>query len=115
MADSIPAGAAATPADTAEMARQFTDLAQRSSQLVMKYFERMAKEPGAAGMDETRVGRAFTEAFQQIWSDPMKLMQLQMNMWGDYLNLWQSTWLKAMGMGAAPVAEAATGAGGAPA
>ena len=109
MADSIPAGAAATPADTAEMARQFTDLAQRSSQLVMKYFERMAKEPGAAGMDETGVGRAFTEAFQQIWSDPMKLMQLQMNMWGDYMNLWQSTWLKAMGMGAAPVAEAATG------
>jgi hypothetical protein len=101
------AAAAPAPVDTAEMARQFTELAQRSSQLVMSYFERMAKEPGAPSMDEAGVGRAFTEAFQQIWSDPMKLMQLQMNMWGDYMNLWQSTWLKAMGMAVAPVAEAA--------
>jgi polyhydroxyalkanoate synthase len=119
MAESRPAGAAANPTaaagtaaapvDTAEMARQFTDLAQRSSQLVMQYFERMAARDGSAAVDEIGVGRAFTEAFQQIWSDPMKMMQLQMNMWGDYMNLWQSTWLKAMGMAVAPVAEAAKG------
>ena len=54
MAESRPTSAAGNPAadptaapapvDTAEMARPFTELAQRSSQLVMSYFERMAKE-----------------------------------------------------------------------
>jgi polyhydroxyalkanoate synthase len=118
MAEPTPAGAAAStlagtstaaPVDTAEMTRQFGELAQRSAQLVMNYFDRMSKDAGTAAVDEIGVGRAFTEAFQHIWSDPMKLMQLQMNMWGDYMNLWQSTWLKALGMAVAPVAEAAKG------
>ena len=97
-------GAPAT--DPAEVARQFSELSQRSAQLVMKFFERTAHGSGNLLADELGVGRAFTEVFQKMWHDPVKVMQAQMNMWGDYMNLWQSTWMKAMGMEAPAVAEA---------
>jgi polyhydroxyalkanoate synthase subunit PhaC len=101
--------AAANRPDPAELARQFSELAQRSSQMVMGFFERNAKNAGGMPADELGVGRAFTDAFQKMWSDPVKLMQTQMNMWGDYMNLWQSTWMKAMGMAGPAVAEAGSG------
>ncbi|MBC7779990.1 MAG: class I poly(R)-hydroxyalkanoic acid synthase [Proteobacteria bacterium] len=96
-------------AQAPDMARQFNELAQRSSHLVTQFLERTAQHPGAMPSDEMGVGRAFTEAFQKMWSDPMKLAQSQMNMWGDYVNLWQSTWMKSMGMAVAPIAEAEKG------
>ena len=103
------AASTAGPHDPAELVRQFTDLSQRSAQLVMQYFERTTNSAGAQSTDEMGVQQAFGEAFQKLWGDPVKLMQTQMNMWGDYMNLWQSTWMKAMGMPGATVAETTAG------
>ena len=91
--------------DPAALARQFADLAQRSSQLVTRFFERTARDPGAVAQDDLGLARAFGEALTRLWGDPVRLAQTQMQLWQDYMQLWQSTWLRAMGMQVAPVAS----------
>ncbi len=95
--------------DPTALARQFTELAQRSSQLVARFFERTARDPAGIAQDDLGLARAFGEALTRLWGDPVRLAQAQMNLWQDYMQLWQSTWLRAMGLQAAPVATPTQG------
>jgi polyhydroxyalkanoate synthase len=54
-------------------------------------------------------GPAFMELAANMLANPAKLAEAQLNLWWDYMSLWQSSVLKMLGAPAEPVAEPAKG------
>ncbi|HSD54664.1 MAG TPA: class I poly(R)-hydroxyalkanoic acid synthase, partial [Burkholderiales bacterium] len=59
--------------------------------------------------DEFGIARAFMDMWAKLLANPMALAEAQMNMYFDYLRLWQSSWLKLLGQAPEPVAAPAQG------
>jgi polyhydroxyalkanoate synthase len=93
--------------DPAELARLYTDIANRSSELLGKFIERHADGQMKPMADELGISKAFFEAWSHM--DPFRLAQTQVKLWTDYWSLWQTSMMKLMGQTAAPVAEPARG------
>jgi polyhydroxyalkanoate synthase len=92
-----------------DLARNFSEIAQRSSKVLSEYLNRQAKG-GQLGMaDELGIAKAFMDMAAKLMMDPIKLAHAHVNLWQDYMNLWQTTFLKMMGHEAAPVAVPAKG------
>ena len=49
------------------------------------------------------------ELYARMFANPMALAASSMNMWLDYAQLWQSSWMKLLGQDGAPVAAPAKG------
>jgi polyhydroxyalkanoate synthase len=95
--------------DPAEMARLYTDIAQKSTSIISQFMERQ-KNGGAIGVtDELGITQAFFQAWTKLLADPYRLAAAQMNLWQDTMALWQGSLLKLMGQVAQPVAEPQTG------
>ncbi len=77
-------------------------IAEQSRKLVADFLSRNHFE-GAGGLDPSNVGRAFMEMTQRLMSDPGKLVEANLNLWQDYMNLWQSTARRMMGQDHEPV------------
>ena len=77
---------------------------QRSSNVLADFVNRHANGKGLAFTDELGIARAFMDMWAKLLADPMALGRAQMNMYFDYLRLWQSSWLKLLGQTAEPVA-----------
>jgi polyhydroxyalkanoate synthase len=88
--------------DPVEMSQKMADIAERSQKLVTDFLERQSSEPNTS-LDPLNVGSAFLEMTAHMMTDPVKLMQAQMNLWQDYMNLWQSTARRMMGQESDPV------------
>ena len=83
--------------DTNDMAA----IAARSQRIVAEF---LSRQQGGAGMaDPGKIGEAFFEMTRQMMADPGKMMAAQMNLWQDYMALWQSTTQRLMGGEAEPV------------
>ena len=83
----------------------FSDIAERSQRLVSDFLGRHAGELQSAQPDASHIGDAFMEMTARLMSDPAKLIEAQVNLWHDYMTLWQATATKMMGGDAAPVIE----------
>ena len=59
--------------------------------------------------DELGIGKAFMELTSKMMANPYRLAESQMNLWWDYMSLWQSSLLKMLGATAEPVAAARQG------
>ncbi|MEP6679646.1 MAG: class I poly(R)-hydroxyalkanoic acid synthase, partial [Betaproteobacteria bacterium] len=59
--------------------------------------------------DELGLGKAFMELAAKMLANPYKLAEAQMNLWWDYMSLWQSSMLKMMGAPAEPFVVPAQG------
>ncbi len=95
--------------DPVELARLYSDIAQKSTSIVTQFMERQ-KNGGAIGMtDELGITQAFLQAWTKLLADPFKLAAAQQKLWQDYMGLWQSSLLKLMGQDARPAAEPQTG------
>jgi len=90
--------------DAAEMARLYTDIARKSGALVARCLAR-----GGNGMpavsDELGIAKAFFEAWQKLLADPLRIAEMQMKLWQDYMALWQNSMLRMFGQEAAPVVQ----------
>jgi len=95
--------------DPTEVARILGEVAQRSSNVLADFVTRHANGKGLAVTDELGIARAFMDMWAKLLANPMALAQAQMNMYFDYLRLWQSSWLKLLGQTAEPVAAPAQG------
>jgi polyhydroxyalkanoate synthase len=87
-------------------------VAQRSSRLLADFAQKQAASLSSAVRDEMGIARAFMELYAKMAADPALLAILansSMSMWSDYMRLWQSTWLKMLGLQTLPVAEPAAG------
>ncbi len=92
------------PFDPAELAASLAAAAERSARVIGEFAARQASSPQIFD-DELGLGKAFLELSSQMLANPAKLAEAQLGLWNDYMNLWQSSFLRMVGAQAAPVVE----------
>ncbi len=91
--------------DPVELSKTMTEIAQKSQRLVSDFLERQSNaESKSATIDPLNIGSAFLEMTTRMMADPAKLVQAQMNLWQDYMSLWQSTTRRLLGDMSEPAA-----------
>jgi len=82
----------------------FADVAAKTSEILADAMKRQAGIGQFSMGDEMGIAKAFFDLTAKMMSDPFKLAEVQMNMWKDYMSLWQGSMMRMMGQDAAPVA-----------
>jgi len=95
--------------DPAELSKAMTNIAERSQRIVTDFLTRQASDSSMGMGDPLNIGEAFLQMTAKLMADPAKLVEAQINLWQDYLSLWQSTARRLMGEEAKPVVEAEKG------
>ena len=95
--------------DPAELSKAMTNIAERSQRIVTEFLTRQAGDSALGTADPLNIGEAFLQMTAKLMSDPAKLVEAQINLWQDYLSLWQSTARRLMGEDSKPVVEADKG------
>jgi polyhydroxyalkanoate synthase len=100
------------PADStesAELAKVCQSVAERSSKILGEFAQKQAEGLSSAVRDEMGIAKAFMDLYARMAADPSVMATLSLNLWADYLRLWQSSWMKLFGVASRPVAEPAKG------
>ena len=92
-----------------EIARVYHEVAERSSKLLGDFANKQTANLSAAMRDELGIAKAFMDLYARMAADPSVMASMSLNMWLDYVKLWQSGWMKMFGMHSPPVAEPAKG------
>ncbi|HEX2197559.1 MAG TPA: class I poly(R)-hydroxyalkanoic acid synthase, partial [Burkholderiales bacterium] len=92
-----------------EMAAVYQQVAERSSRILGEFAQKQAESLSAAVRDEMGIAKAFMDLYARMASDPALMAAMSANLWIDYARLWQSSWMKLLGLPAAAVAEPAKG------
>jgi len=92
-----------------DLKRVYQDVAERSSKILEQFAQKQAQSLSAAVRDEMGIAKAFMDLYGRMAADPHLLAAVTVNWWVDAMRLWQSSWMKMMGVEAAPVAEPAKG------
>jgi polyhydroxyalkanoate synthase len=95
--------------DPSELSKAMTNIAERSQRIVTDFLSRQGGDKSMGLSDPMNIGEAFLQMTSKLMADPTKLMEAQVNLWQDYLSLWQSTARRLMGEEAKPVVEAEKG------
>jgi polyhydroxyalkanoate synthase len=94
------------PQEAAEFAATMTAVGAKISQVLAKHAERLSEgAPDGQRLDPFNLSGAMMEWAARIWSDPTRLLHAQLDLWQNYLDLWQSTTQRLLGQEAPPVAE----------
>jgi polyhydroxyalkanoate synthase len=93
--------------DPVALAQSLSAAAEKSAKVMGEFAARNAKSGAALPSDELGLGKAFMELAAQMLANPARLAESQMNLWWEYMSLWQGSMLKLMGGEARPVAEPA--------
>jgi len=93
------------PADAADLAKLYADIAQKSGRLITQFLEKGQNGGLPAMNDELGLAQAFFQAWTRVLADPFKLAEAQMKLWQDYASLWQNSMMKLMGHAPQAVAE----------
>jgi len=97
------------PYDPIALAESLASAAEKSAKMIGDFASRNAGKGGAVPSDELGLGKAFMEVAAQMLANPARLAESQMNLWWDYMNLWQGSLLKLMGGAMEPIAIPAQG------
>jgi polyhydroxyalkanoate synthase subunit PhaC len=98
------------PTETAELARAWLDVAERSRTLIAGFLARQKVDPNRpVRLDPFNATGAMFEAAARLWSDPSKLIEAQLSLWQGYTQLWHATAARLRGEQVAPVASPAPG------
>src|SRR3954470_17166161 len=95
--------------DGQELAKIAQQVAERSSKILGEFARKQTQSMSAAVRDEMGIAKAFMDLYARLAADPALLASMSVNLWVDQWQLWHSSWMKMLGMDAAPVAEAAKG------
>jgi polyhydroxyalkanoate synthase len=95
--------------DPAELAKVYQQVAERSSKILGDLAQKQAAGMSLGVRDEMGIAKAFMDLYAGMAADPALMASATINWWFDSMRLVQTTWMKALGMEAAPVAEAAKG------
>lgn len=90
------------PVDPVKMGEAMTDIADRSRRLVAEFIDRQMTD-GPQPVDPLNISSAFFEMTSRMMTDPAKLFQAQVELWNDYLDLWQTATMRMMGQDSDPV------------
>jgi len=94
-----------TALDPVALAESLASAAEKSAKVMGDFASRNKALPS----DELGLGKAFMELAAQMLTNPAKLAESQMNLWWDYMNLWQGSMLRLMGGNVTPVVVPAQG------
>lgn len=95
--------------DPIALAESLASAAEKSAKVMSDFAARSAKAGATMPSDELGLGKAFMELAAQMLSNPTRLAESNMNLWWNYMNLWQGSMLRMMGGQAVPVAVPAAG------
>ena len=101
-----------TPAatfDPVALAESLASAAEKSAKVIGDFSSRQPDAGTKIFSDELGIGKAFMELAAQMLSNPAKMAESQLNLWWDYMSLWQSSALKMMGAASTPIVEPAQG------
>jgi polyhydroxyalkanoate synthase len=84
--------------------RSMADIAERSQRLVAEWLHRQSRD--APDLHPMNVANAFMEMTAQLMKGPAQVTRAQLELWQDYMTLWQNTTRRMWGMKAGPVIEA---------
>ena len=100
------------PMNPDEVARVLHEVAEHSARLLGEFAKKdHASDMSSAASDELGIAKAYMDLYSKMLSNPAGLAAFSTNMMFDYMQLWQSSWMKMMGMQGAPVAAPAKGDG----
>ncbi len=77
--------------------------------MIGDFAARQAESGQSLVADELGIGKAFMELAAKMLANPYRLAETQMNLWWDYMKLWQTSTMKLLGGAAEPVAAPAKG------
>jgi polyhydroxyalkanoate synthase len=104
----VPGFPGLSTAETEKMQAAFKDIAERSQKLLQEFSERYRSE-GLEQPDPLHLTQTFMDFTAKMLADPDKLLHAQMELWQQYMKLWQATTQRLMGQPAEPVAEPVRG------
>ena len=97
----------ADPTESAELAKVCQSVAERSSRILGEFAQKQSEGLSSAVRDEMGIAKAFMDLYARMAADPSVMATLSLNLWADYMRLWQSSWMKLLGMQTQAVAEPA--------
>jgi polyhydroxyalkanoate synthase len=97
------------PPSQDEQARMMQAVAERSSRILGDFAQKQAESLSSAVRDELGIAKAFMDLYSRVAMDPSVMAAASVNWWIDATRLWQSSWMKMMGLQAPAVAEPAKG------
>ena len=83
--------------DPVALAESLAAAAEKSAKAIGEFAARNAKSGASLPTDELGLGKAFFELAAQMLANPAKLAESQMNLWWEYMSLWQGSMLRLMG------------------
>ncbi|MEQ8321420.1 MAG: class I poly(R)-hydroxyalkanoic acid synthase [Rhodospirillales bacterium] len=95
--------------DESQISETMADIAERSQRLVQDFLNSHSK-PGSSSVgmeDPLNIGNAFIEMTTKMMTQPHKMVEANMNLWQDYMKLWQNTASRMMGQDNGPTVEPA--------
>ena len=100
----------ANPTESAELARVAQSVAERSSRILGDVVQKQGEMLSSVMRDELGIGKAFMDLYCEHAGQPDAARDAdQMNLWSDYMSLWQSTWMKLLRRGDAAGRRAGQG------
>jgi len=75
----------------ADFARNMAAAAEKCQLIMQEFLARQTHDIGDQPFDPLNVGHAFSELFTHMMSDPGQVWKKQLDLWQDYLHLWQNT------------------------
>src|SRR5688572_6556351 len=103
------ASCAMQPPSQDEQARMMQAVAERSSRILGDFAQKQAESLSSAVRDELGIAKAFMDLYSRMAADPSVMAAASVNWWIDSMRLWQSSWMKVLGVQARAVAEPAKG------
>jgi polyhydroxyalkanoate synthase len=97
-----------TAADAEKMQAAFQDIAVRSQKLLQDFAEKYKSEASQSA-DPLHIGNAFQEFTAKMLADPSKVVAAQVELWQEYMKLWQATAQRMAGQKVEPIVEPAKG------
>ena len=89
-------------ADAARMSQDLAEMADQGQKMFTEFLK-ASNQQLPPEMDPMNIGDSFSEANQNMWMDPGKLMRANMQLWTEHMQLWQSMSQKMMGQKTEPV------------
>ena len=97
-----------SPEESAKLQEAFKDIATRSQKLLQDFSQKYQSE-GPQPTDPLHLTQTFMDFTAKMMADPNRLVQAQVELWQQYMKLWQVTAQRMMGQSVEPVAEPARG------
>ncbi len=92
--------------DPTAMQAAWQDIAERSQRLLKEFAEKQAKEGATPPGDVLNLTGTFLDFTTKLLADPQKVVAAQMELWQQYMRLWQATADRLAGKPAEPVIDA---------